>query len=70
VDRLRGEHGWFREATRRTVHRLEQASPTDAVEFASVCDDLVELLDRVEAHSRQEGRLLQEAFDRDIGGEG
>jgi hypothetical protein len=70
VDRLRGEHGWFREASRRSVHRLEQASPADAVEFARICDDLVELLDRVEAHSRKEMQLLLEAFDRDIGGEG
>jgi hypothetical protein len=70
VDRLRGQHAWFREATRRAVHRLEQASPADAVEFARICDALGGLLDRVEAHTRQEVRLLQEAFDRDIGGEG
>jgi hypothetical protein len=70
VDRLRGEHGWFREATRRAVHRLEQASPGDPAEFTGICADLAELLNRVGEHSRQEVRLLQEAFDRDIGGEG
>ena len=68
VDALRGEHTWLRETTRRIVHRLD--CPPDEAEFAGICDDLAELLQRVEKHSRKEVTLLQETFDRDIGGEG
>jgi hypothetical protein len=70
VDALRAEHDGLREDTRRAVHRLEQVSPSDGAEFAAICDDLAGLRDRVQEHSRQEVVLLQEAFDRDIGGEG
>jgi hypothetical protein len=70
VDALRAEHDGLRDATRRAVQRLGQVAPQDGAEFAAVCGDLANLLDRVEEHSRQEVALLQEAFDRDIGGEG
>jgi hypothetical protein len=69
VDALRGEHDRLREATRGAVRRLEQVPP-DGAAFAGICADLVAVLDRVEEHSRKEVKLLQEAFDRDIGGEG
>jgi hemerythrin-like domain-containing protein len=70
VDALRRDHDQLRQATRRAVYRLEQVSSLDEAEFAGICDDLADLLDRVEAHSSKEVRLLQEAFHRDIGGEG
>jgi hypothetical protein len=70
VDALRAEHDRLREAARRAVHRLEQVSSVDGAGFAGICDDLAALLDRVEGHSREEVMVLQETFDRDIGGEG
>jgi hypothetical protein len=70
VDALRNEHGMLREAARHIVHGLEQLSPTDALGFAGICDELERLLDDVEAHSRREVSLVQEACARDGGGEG
>ena len=70
MDALRGEHDRLRQATRGAVRRLEQVPPPDGAAFAGICADLAAVLDRVEDHSRQEVKLLQEAFARDIGGEG
>jgi hypothetical protein len=70
VDGLRGEHEGLREATRRAVHRLEQGSPLDPAGLDGLCAEVAALLERVEDHSRKEMGLLQETFDRDIGGEG
>jgi hypothetical protein len=52
------------------VHGFEHVSPTDGDSFARICGDLVGLLNRLAAHNKKEGSLMQEAFDRDDGGEG
>jgi hypothetical protein len=65
---LRGEHGQFRDATRRIVHCLEQVSPTNRAAFSSICDELSRLLEKVEEHSRREIAILQEAMVQDSGG--
>jgi hypothetical protein len=70
VERLRGDHEGLRQATRQAAHDLEQGSPQDPVEFGTLCAAVATLLGRVEDHSRKEMGLLQETFDRDIGGEG
>jgi hypothetical protein len=70
VDGLRGEHEGLRQATRRVVHGLEQMSPPDPAGFVGLCVEVAALLERVEDHGRREMSLLQETFDRDIGGEG
>jgi hemerythrin-like domain-containing protein len=70
VERLRGDHGRLREATRRAVNDLEQVSPQEPVVFGTICAAVATLLEQVEKHSRKEMGLLQETFDRDIGGEG
>jgi hypothetical protein len=70
VDALRGEHSRLREAARRVVHGLEQASPTDRGEFANLCEALAALLLQVEEHTQKEVALVQEALTQDSGGEG
>jgi hemerythrin-like domain-containing protein len=70
VDGLQQEHGRFREAARRVVQRLERVPPTDRAAVTDVCDELLALLHRLDEHGLKEVDLLQEAFDRDGGGEG
>jgi len=70
VDALRLEHDQFRKATRVAVYRLEHASTTDRTVFHNVCEDLLALLEKLNAHTGKEMTLLQEAFQRDSGGEG
>jgi hypothetical protein len=70
VDALRAEHGQFREAARRVVHRLERIAPTDLAAFNAIGDELRSLLEKVEEHGRKEIALLQEAVAQDSGGEG
>ena len=70
VDALRHEHDQVRNAAHRIVSRLERSSSTDHTTFGTVCDDLLVLLERLDEHGRKETDLLQEAFDREGGGEG
>ena len=70
VDALRAEHDQFRTASRRVADRLERVSASDPAGLAEVCDELLALLRKVEAHNRKEIDLLQEAFAQDEGGEG
>jgi Hemerythrin HHE cation binding domain len=65
---LKAEHDRFRAEARRVVQRLETL-PAEAA-LGAACDELLALLSRVEAHSRKEIDLIQEAFGRDGGGEG
>jgi hypothetical protein len=70
ADALRAEHDCFRTEARRVADRLGRLPATDPAALAGVCDDLLALLGRIEAHSSKEIHLLQEAFGRDGGGEG
>ena len=65
---LRAEHDRFRAGARRAVQRLESL-PAEAA-LGSASDELLALLADVEAHSRKEMALIQEAFSCDDGGEG
>jgi hypothetical protein len=65
---LKAEHDRFRAEARRAVLRLESL-PAEAA-LGGACDELLALLADVEAHSRKEIELIQEAFGRDGGGEG
>jgi hemerythrin-like domain-containing protein len=69
TDALRREHDQFRTAARQFVSRLERITPTETAALDAYCNDLLALLDRIEAHNRKEVSLLQEAL-RDEGGEG
>ena len=70
VDALRQEHDQFRKAVPRIVARLERISSTDHIPLGIVCDELLVLLEGLEGHNRKEADLIQEAFDREGGGEG
>jgi hypothetical protein len=70
VDALREQHDVFRRGVSRMVHGLEQVSSSDDTGFTGLCNDLLVLLDKLDAHNRKEIHLIQEAFERDGGGEG
>lgn len=67
---LRQEHDQFREASRRIVQRLEQASANNSTALTAICDEILALLRQLDHHGRMEVGLLQEALTRDTGGEG
>ena len=70
VDALRKDHDQFRKAVSRIVSRLERISSADPTTMGLVCDEMLVLLEGLEDHNRKESDLLQEAFDREGGGEG
>ena len=70
VDHLRQEHDRFRHITKRFVRRFEQMSSTDRGAFDRACDDLSDLLQKLDRHSRREAKLIQETFEQEEGGEG
>jgi len=70
VNVLKQEHQQFRKDASLIVHRFENVLPTDGGSFSRTCDELVDLLKRLEAHNKKEIELMQEAFDQDEGGEG
>ena len=70
VDALRKDHDQFRKAVSRIVSRLERISSADPTTTGLVCDEMLVLLEGLEDHNRKESDLLQEAFDREGGGEG
>jgi hypothetical protein len=69
VEALRLDHDNFRDGIRRLVHRLERASPADTCGFVDICADTDDFLTKIEAHTKTETKLLQEAFARAEGGE-
>jgi hemerythrin-like domain-containing protein len=70
VNVLRQEHERFRTSAGRLMQRLEHVSPTDQATFADISQELDTLLHTVEEHGQKETKVLQEAFERDEGGEG
>ena len=66
---LRNEHKGFRETFRLLLPGLEQATSADVSLFHNLCHELSDLLVRVDAHSKAETELLQEAFLLEVGGE-
>jgi hypothetical protein len=73
VDRatsLQREHAAFRETIDRVVASMERHSGVDRERFEQQCDELDELLDRIDHHNQRETDLLQEVLCRDEGGEG
>jgi hemerythrin-like domain-containing protein len=70
VQALLRDHDEFEETLHRLVLRLEHLSPSDKPKFDAVCRDMEELLVKLEDHHRREADLMQEAFQRDVGGQG
>jgi hypothetical protein len=52
------------------VLRLEHLSAGDKSKFDATCTQMEELLIKLEDHHRREAELMQEAFQRDVGGQG
>ena len=69
VDVLKREHERFRAAVRKSVVRLDLASPTQLAEFDATCVELRKTINQILEHLRREQELLVESFDRDTGGE-
>jgi hemerythrin-like domain-containing protein len=70
VNALKKEHEEFRRIVPETVDRLEQIAPADHTALENVCSQLLALLQKLDDHTRKETALLQEAFEREGGGEG
>ena len=68
VDALKQEHDQFRTEVRRLSLGLERLSAMDQTRFANDCDELLDLLDKLELHGTKETDLIQEAFEQDRGG--
>ena len=64
------DHDEFEESLHRLVLRLEHVSASDSAKIDEACRDLEELLVKLDDHHRREAELMQEAFLRDIGGQG
>ena len=70
VDDLKREHEHFRVAVRKTVVRLELASPTHLAGFDATCVELRKTINQILEHLRREQELLVESFQLDTGGQG
>lgn len=70
VDRLQAEHNEFRVLINGLILRLDQLEAEDQQRFEAICAEIHEVICRVLAHGRAEGKLLCHALDRDDGGEG
>ena len=70
ITRLRNEHDTLCESLRQIVTRLELLVPNDTPAFDALCKELLELITRLDRHTRVETELLEDAYLRDVGGEG
>ena len=70
VERLEHEHDAFRRAIRTLLPEVEALSEYQSDEFAAVCSDIRDLLERIDRHDAEEIDLLQETLLCDEGGEG
>jgi hypothetical protein len=70
TDALQAQHNSFRAQAQQFVGRFERLSSTDLPGLDAVCADLLVLLGKIEEHNRKGIALLQEALERDEGGEG
>jgi hemerythrin-like domain-containing protein len=69
-DRLRDEHDHFRASLEQILPTVEELSPQDEQRVEDICQELFNLLARIDQHELQEAELLQEAIASDEGGEG
>ena len=70
VAELKAEHDEFRGVINALLARLDQIESQDQQRFDALCLEIHEVICRVLAHGRAEGRLLSRAFQSDEGGEG
>ncbi len=69
IDHLREEHLALSAELADVVRRLHDTRAADTVERDLSYDDLQSLIHRIEAHVHEDNRLLQDAYDQDLGGE-
>jgi hypothetical protein len=70
VEKLQGEHAQFRKSLTRILARLRAVAPADRDTLESISQDLLGLLEQLDAHGKREVDLLQDALLTDEGGEG
>ena len=70
VAALKAEHAEFRSIMLGLIERLDRMEAQDQPQFDAICLEIHEVICRVLAHGRAEGRLLSKSFDREEGGEG
>lgn len=70
VQALLRDHDEFEETLHRLVLQLEHLSASDKSKVDATCTQMEELLLKLEDHHRREAKLMQEAFSRDVGGQG
>lgn len=70
VEALRKDHARFRRKLANILNRLRRVSPTDHAMFTEISDELLALLEKLDAHNSKETGLLQKALLTDEGGEG
>ncbi|HZZ29830.1 MAG TPA: hypothetical protein VFE46_17675 [Pirellulales bacterium] len=70
VQALLRDHDEFEETLHRLVLRLEHLSAEDKPKVEATCKEMEELLVKLDDHHRREADLMQEAFQRDVGGQG
>src|SRR5262245_42559469 len=69
VQGLLREHDELDESLHRLLLKLDQTSAADQSRVDAVCSDVEALLVKLEDHHRREAELMQEAFQRDVGGQ-
>jgi hypothetical protein len=70
IESLGRQHDRFRARIRQIEPRLSELNDWEEAQFGEVCDEIRDLLDRVDAHDAEEVDLLQESLLLDEGGEG
>jgi hemerythrin-like domain-containing protein len=60
LDDLRAEHDRFRQQTQGALQRLAQLEASGHAELDAVLDEIMALIDRVDAHNKREMCFLQE----------
>jgi hemerythrin-like domain-containing protein len=70
VQGLLREHDQLDETLHRLLLKLDQTSSTDQARIDTLSSDVEALLVKLEDHHRREAELMQEAYQRDVGGQG
>jgi predicted nuclease with TOPRIM domain len=70
IERLESDHAQFRTRLKQLKSELNDIQEWEEPRFDSVCSELRQLLDEVDAHDLGEVDLLQESLLCDEGGEG
>ena len=70
AEQLLSDHDAFRASLEGLLPEIEGLNTSDESRFEALCDEVTDLLRRIEEHDEREADLLQEVFLRDEGGEG